>query len=267
MAIWNDYNWDFWEPENDPLPEKVSRYRKISICTTCMNRLYDLKETLPKNIKDNKDYPNLEFVVLDYNSTDGLEEWMKNNMMDHISTGRVVYCRTQEPEYFEMGHSRNIAFKLASGDIVNNVDADNFVNNGFADVLNKMAEIRPKQALFCKGKRGMHGRIGFYKDDFLSLGGYDEDLVGYGFDDHNLVYRAMCLGFKMMWWGGKYCDRIKTPRGEVTANMEHKSWRETEKINQKITFAKIEKKEWIVNRDRHWGKAKIVKNFNIKLDI
>ena len=43
---------------------------KISICTTCMDRGFDLKKTLPKNIEDNKSYPHLEFVILDYNGKD-----------------------------------------------------------------------------------------------------------------------------------------------------------------------------------------------------
>ena len=77
----------------------------------------------------------------------------------------------------------------------------------------------------------------------------------------------MGSGFKMMWWGGQYYDRIKTPRKEVTTNMEHKSWRDTEKINKKITFEKIENKEWVVNKDKHWGKATVARNFNNEFKI
>jgi len=267
MAIWNDYNWDIWNDKKAPLPEFPSRYRKISLCTTCMNRAENLKATLPKNIEDNKSYPNLEFVILDYNSTDDLRQWMRQNMMDHIERGRVVYCHTREPKYYQMGHSRNVAFKLASGDIINSVDADNYINEGFADVLNKMADVCPSKGVFCKGKRSMHGRIGFYRDEFLALGGYDEDLIGYGFDDHNLVYRAMASGYKMMWWGGKYCDRIKTDRKDVTTNIESKSWKATEKINKEITFNKLEAEEFVANQDRHWGKARVTKNFGPMMDI
>ena len=49
---------------------------KISFCTTCKERLRHLKQTLPKNIKDNSNYPFIEFVILDYNSQDGLGDWM-----------------------------------------------------------------------------------------------------------------------------------------------------------------------------------------------
>ena len=265
MAVWNDYNWSFWDSNKNPLPEKSSRYRKISICTTCMNRLGNLKETLPKNIEDNKDYPNVEFVLLDYNSADGLEDWVKQNMMDHINSGRLVYYKTSEPEHFRMGHSRNVAFKLSTGDIVNNVDADNFIGKGFIDVINKLAELCPERAIFAKGKRMMHGRIGLYKNEFLTLGGYDEDLLGYGFDDHSVVYRAMALGHKFMWWNnsGDFMNRIKTSSRDKTRHMSktNKNWKETEVINKEITMKKTKAGEFIVNQNSHWGKAVVTKNF------
>ncbi len=50
MKLWQQYNWTFWEPEQEPLPEVVTKERKISICTNCMGRTYDLKRTYIKNI-------------------------------------------------------------------------------------------------------------------------------------------------------------------------------------------------------------------------
>ena len=256
--IWKKYDWDIWDPELEPIPAQSSKCRKISICTTCMDRLEDLKCTLPKNIDDNKDYPNVEFLVLDYNSSDGLADWLLKDMIGYIRSGILTCYRTEEPKCYDMAHSRNMAFKLASGEIVNNVDADNYTNEGFADILNKMAGICPEKAVFAKGKRMMHGRIGFYKSEFLSIGGYDEDLIGYGFDDHNLVYRAMALGYKLMWWGGQYCSRIKTSGAKKVSHFENKNWRQTEKINKKITSNKLENKEYIANKIQGFGVGHVI---------
>jgi hypothetical protein len=41
-----------------------------------MDRLSHLKKLYAKNIENNRDYPNVEFVLLDYNSSDELEEWV-----------------------------------------------------------------------------------------------------------------------------------------------------------------------------------------------
>lgn len=54
--------------------------KQISFCITCMNRLKHLQETLEKNILDNFLVDEVEFVVLDYNSQDGLEEWIAQSI-------------------------------------------------------------------------------------------------------------------------------------------------------------------------------------------
>ena len=247
---------------------------KISFCTTCMGRLYNLKETLPQNIEDNKNYPNLEFVILDYNSNDGLWDWMKENMSHEIENGRVSYYRTEEPKYFSMAHSRNIAFKMATGDIVNNLDADNFTRNKeikttecWAEYLNRLANQQHEKVIFAKGKRAMHGRIGFYKKEFIELlGGYDENLLGYGHDDHDLVQRAWALGFSMFWWGGQYIERIKTNRKEKNSNLERK-WKITENENKEKSANNIKEGIFKANEGKHWGKAKLIKNFNEIIEI
>src|SRR5690242_208595 len=93
---------------------------KISFCIVCMNRLYQLVKTLPENIKDNENYDNLEFIILDYNSEDGMEQWMRENMSDYILKGRVIYYRTPDPKSWSPSHSKNLAFKLANGHILCN---------------------------------------------------------------------------------------------------------------------------------------------------
>ena len=95
--------------------------------------------------------------------------------------------------------------------------------------------------------------------------------MGYGFDDHSLVYRAMALEHRFMWWNnlGEFMNRIKTSSKDKTRYMSkiNKSWKETELINKEITMKKIKAGEFIVNQNRHWGKAKVVKNFNTTLEI
>lgn len=254
---------------------KPTKQYKISFCTTCMGRLYNLQNTLPKNIEDNKLYPNVEFVILDYNSKDGLQDWMMKNMLGHIKSGKVAYYRTEEPQHFSMAHSRNIAFKLATGDIVNNLDADNYTisppnitpDECLASYINRLANEIPEKAIFAKGKRSMHGRIGFYRKEFIEeLGGYDENLLGYGHDDHDLVQRAWALGYTMYWWGGKYCYRIKTNRQEKNLNME-RPWRVTETENKKKSTANLEAGKFKANEGQHWGKATLIKNFKEEIKI
>lgn len=254
---WKKYKWNIWSPKSEPLPEKAHSFNGISFCTVCMGRTEDLKKTLIQNILDNMDYPNLEFVILNYNSLDDLDNFMKSDLIyPFLKNGTVKYLKTNQPIFYSTSHSRNIAFRNASNSIVINVDADNYTGKGFANHINLLANLCPQKALFSKGKYRTHGRIGMYKNEFEMIGGYDEDLEGYGWEDISLLIRTMNSNFKMMWWAGNQIDfskRINTPKTRVSEYMANKDWESTELINKRITLDKVNKNQLTVNTNRKWG--------------
>lgn len=174
----------------------------ISFCTVCMNRLHHLQQTLPVNILDNEDYDALEFIVLDYNSSDGLEEYAKANWQQYMNSGRLVIYTTKEPKYFHRSHSRNLAFKLAAGELICNMDADNFSGKQFAAYINNAFQQNSQICLNTIGLRNdesimdVLGRVCFTKEDFLYIGGYDEAIDSYGFEDYDLVNRLELSGIQ-----------------------------------------------------------------------
>lgn len=253
---WMDYvTPSFWDGE---FRRPVTKEYRITIVTTCMDRLDDLKETYIKNMSDNWSYKNVDFLLLDYNSTkDDVVRWVKNNgkLQRASKAGRFSFFRTEDPRYYSMAHSRNICFRLASGDIVLSVDADNFTNKGFAEYVNRLANQEDGKMFFAKGKRMLRGRLGFFKDDFVNiLGGYDESLEGYGHEDHDLMHRAWGAGLKMMWFGGKFYKATSTPKHDVT-NYRDKRWRYTEKRNKILSFFNVAAGFYKANVGVEWGKA------------
>jgi len=161
-----------------------------------MNRLHHLQETLPMNVLDYADNENVEFVILDYNSTDGLELWMKNNL--HSFASKVVYYKTNQPQFYNRSHSRNMAFRLATGDVLINLDADNYAGKGFLEYIEKVFE--QNQSVFMapqdESLSDTFGKIGMAKVDFLTVRGYDEIIKGYGFEDNDIKNRLQNLGSK-----------------------------------------------------------------------
>lgn len=182
----------------------VEKYYKVSFCITCMDRLSHLKKTLRKNINNNQDYPNLEFVLIDYNSADGLEEWVFANFQEELRSGLLVYYRTIESAYFKMARAKNIAHQMASGDIVCNLDADNYTGKDFAFYINltisgarDIIGLQKYNKNFVQGHiSDCGGRIFLTKDNFLKLGGYNEKFIGWGKEDRELIARAGKMGLK-----------------------------------------------------------------------
>jgi len=157
-----------------------------------MNRLHHLKETLPKNIKDSLSYGNVEFVVLNYNSKDEMEEWIQEEMVQYIDMGILKYFKTNDPNTFLRSHSKNVAARCASGEIICNVDADNYIGIGFTEFINEM--FNKYDNIFVatdinNSPRDCVGRICVKGTDFHNVKGYDEYMKGYGFEDEDLKFR------------------------------------------------------------------------------
>ena len=173
---------------------------KLSICTVCLFWLLFLSLSLPRNIEENISYPNLEFVVLNYNSRDDMDSWIKSNMKEHIASGLLKYYRTDEPEFFSLAHSKNMVTRLATGDIICNVDADNYAGPGYAKWVETIFESHGPGTLITTIRkdaipyRDQGGKLCFTKDLFMSVNGYDESLVGYGMDDVDLCNRMENAG-------------------------------------------------------------------------
>ena len=169
-----------------------------------------------------------------------------------------------------MSHSRNVAFKLAKGDIVLNVDADNFTRFGFAYYVNRLANVIPDKGVFIKSNQVMHGRIGFYKKDFIELlGGYDEGLVGYGFDDRDLFFRAIAQEFTIGSYGKFYRKtKIDLPKN-TNYDPDTKAYdtKYTEWVNKIVSLGNLMLYKFKANEGRHWGKATVIKNFKEEISI
>ena len=79
---------------------------KVAFCITCRGRVQHLRRTLPQNMRDNPG-PNVIFVLLDYNSDDGLNEFIKSELSNEINNGKLIYYRNNDAPRFKMAHAKN----------------------------------------------------------------------------------------------------------------------------------------------------------------
>ena len=93
----------------------------VFFATTCKGRTQHLRQTLPQNMADN---PAAYFLVLDYGSTDDLQDFLAT-----IQDPRLIHYRFPTSAPFHMAHAKNMAHRLAllnGADIIANLDADNY---------------------------------------------------------------------------------------------------------------------------------------------
>ncbi len=198
---------------------------KISFFTTCGNRLQHLKQTLPKNIESNIKYTDCEHILLDYGSSDGLTDWVVDNLAEHIKSNRLIVYRYEAP-FFWHNHAKNLAAKCTSkdADVICSIDADNYTaeskeGESLASYLNMIFEqyadgeekmfVRAcgwdyvkhswenEQYIANQNKfNSASGKLAFLRKDFFELRGFNEKLKGHYYDEEEIWRRAeICWGW------------------------------------------------------------------------
>jgi hypothetical protein len=190
---------------------------RIAFVTTCRGRTAHLRQTLPKNIADNKTYRNCVFVVLIYATGTEAQSYLKAHHANDILSGRlVVYSFADGGIPFHMALSKNIAARcgiLEGADILCTLDADNFTGENFAQFIAQsfrepgivpgifmcpnyqLIKSLPHGAL--RPARGYAGRLVLWAQTFLKMGGYDEIYDCWGSEDMDLNFRLLRAGYAM----------------------------------------------------------------------
>jgi len=234
----------------------------ISFYTTCKGRLSYLKQTLPHNIQSIiESGVKAEVVVLDYASPDGLLDWIKETQIANIQSGVVNYYRYAVQGDFHIAHAKNIAASVSLYDIICGVDADHFISTKFIKNISRLAD--GEFISVCEDELHPHslwGCVVCHKQSFQMVGGYNEDMIGYGFDDRDFVRRLRKLGLKQRPWGGKV-DFLQNTRAERINHYSNKDIIGMSKKNEAI----MNSAPMVVNTSRDWGKATLIRNFATRL--
>jgi hypothetical protein len=224
----------------------VIKNPSISYCTTCRERLHHLQQTLPHNLaKHNR--ADVEFIVLDYNSEDGLSTWISDTFQSEIASGQLKCLRTTEPQCFHMAHAKNVVHRAASNDVVCNLDADNYVTAEFTAYLLNLFEQSESVIASGFGETGFFGRVALTKRWFERLGGYDENFHGWGYDDEDLIARAQAMGLTVHQLPPQFETVIAHPRAD--------GWNESRERHVQQSRDNIAKGILTANSGRKWGVA------------
>lgn len=241
---------------------------RISFCTTCMDRLFHLKQTYLKNIENMSSYPDAEFILLDYGSKDGLEDWVKANLSERISSGRVAYYRTADPKNWVAAHAKNMAQRLASGDILCNLDSDILMPKMFCEYIESVFSQKPAVIMAFEsedpyGNNGCAGMVIARKEHFYSVNGYDENIKdGWGYDDMNFQFRCRMHNSLELFVPPKVCLCIPHPNEVRTANCIDRNIENTRKQSMDKTERCASDRDYVANRSSSWGVGTVFKNFS-----
>lgn len=226
----------------------------LSFCITCKNRFHQIKYTLPKNLEDNRMFAHLiEFVLIDFDGTDGLREWIGSEFMDDIKSGYLKYYYTDELMHWHASIAKNTSHLYANNDILMNLDCDNYTgNNGGKYVIQIFNNYEDDIILHLFSGNlsdGSYGRIGMKKNYFEQISGYDESFEPMGYQDVDLINRLKRIGLSYVNSKDSTYNRA-IPNAKADSIMNTKSnltWEEMNIRNLRKSKSDISEGHLIVN--------------------
>lgn len=253
----------------------------IAFCTTCKGRAFHIKETLPRNLANDAAYADCKFILLDYNSQDGLVEYLKSEHARDIDSGRLVVYSYPEPGPFHVAQAKNLAARCAileGADTLVTLDADNFTGPGFCEYILRRLGCKSRWEFLCPGMekrsdgrylrgpdgarvfrpRGIAGRLVIRAQDFIKAGGYDNEFDTWRGEDMDLLFRLLRMGYIAQDIDPAYINAI--PHG---SGLRFKEYRHAQQYETDRELDAIRKRATTVVNYGRFGCGTVCRNFGL----
>ena len=232
----------------------------LSFCITCKNRSHQIRQTLRQNLEDNKLYQEyIEFVRVDFGSTDGLREWILSDFQPELSSGYLRYYYTDALPCWHASIAKNTAHRCAANEIVVNLDCDNFTGYlGGRYVIEQFYSHRMDIVFHQFGGGGIndgsYGWIAVLRKYFDQLCGYDESFEPMSFHDKDLIERLMRFGLSYLLKPDKAYNRAvcNTKEEGLVNTGSSKNYQSMHFSNMKLSARHLSEGRLIAN-NAHYG--------------
>lgn len=224
----------------------------ISIAVPCGNRLHDLKETLSYLVETANISPPVEIFILDYASTDGLEDYMKKfiPLVELTPGNSISFKRYSYKNYFHKAHALNLAIVSSHGEYFCLLGSDAVPSPNYIKAVRELIN----NGCIWGHAVDVCGIIFCQRKEFIDAGGYDERIEFYGGEDRDLDSRLVRRGSKFGLVPKGLMKVIRTPNSQKIKNHRLSlSKKEMVEINKKILEENNEKGILVANPNG-WGK-------------
>ena len=247
--------------------------RRFSFCITCRDRAYHLLETLPQTLKVINHELDEVVIYDDYSATDRLRFKLCQEIPDDLRAGHLKLFSACNEKLYHSAYAKNVAHLLGEGQALVNLDADNVVRLEWYEQLQRAfpdcrKQLAPRVAYNPLSETGgTKGRLVVDASLFLTLGGYDERLTGYGGDDLDLAGRAIAYAKKnssclvQLVCSGADCiqhgDDVRAYGQENGESIKASTAR-----NRQLSCEPVDpERPWLANVGKVWGVARLTDAF------
>lgn len=173
---------------------------KISYCTTCKDRLWQVVQTLEHNLSFTKSGV-VDICLLFYNDEISYN-YIYENFNEYIKDGRLKIFLHLEDKIFKdgtdwsCGYVKHLVHLKAQGEVLFNLDADNFIDENLQE---KLFKLTPSHIIITTRKEwlpdGRSGRIGINRSLYLKIEGYRDKGKA---DDGDFIFQCLAQRCKFL---------------------------------------------------------------------
>jgi hypothetical protein len=227
--------------------------RRISLTTGCLNRTDYLARALDSWLAA----PEIdEVVVVDWGNRTPLRESLGG---PRLGDPRVVVARVDGQRGWKHSKCHNLEMRLSTGDLVLRIDSDCLLVPGF------FAAHPASPGRFYAGnwrlapgtnEASLNGTVYVHKSDMIGVGGYNERLLHYGYEDDDFYERLVLAGLGRSDLNLKtishmrHSDRCRYENQEIEVGMSRPS---TEKDERNFLLGLIHKNHVAVSQQKRWS--------------
>ena len=158
---------------------------EMTFTTTCMGRLHQLKQTLPKMVAQ----PGCHVVVVDYSCPDQCGAWIRRN----FSPEDVTVVHMPGKQFFDRSEAKNAAILAAKTPWVCLIDADVELAANFSEQIRY--RLVPDCYFRCLSREeGVGGTFIAAREALLKVGLHDCVYSGWGEEDFDLIDALRFIG-------------------------------------------------------------------------
>lgn len=226
----------------------------ISLCVPAMNRTDDLRLVLPTMIRSANASPPVEIVILDYNSSDGLECYINDVRNEApLAEGNILrYFRYTKPQYYHMAHARNLVTRLSSGEYFMMLATDALLSEDAIQIIRRLIE--EEHYIWMTRYKFYMGNVVCQREEFIAAGGYDERFEFYGPEDRDLNARLGRRGSKHGTLPDHIIDGIDTPKKKKSGNYRLQlNWHEMAELMYVHYRENNANQSLVANEGKEWG--------------
>jgi len=164
----------------------------ISVVTACRNRLDNLKQVLPGWLA----CPEIsEVVIVDWGSDTPVRIGLRQA---GLRDPRLKILQVPAAERWILAQAFNAGVRAAGHQMILKLDADIQLKEGFFDALPRKPGgfVAGNWRLAAAGQEYINGVVFLARADFLKIGGFNEFITSYGWDDDDLYARLGAAGLQ-----------------------------------------------------------------------